>query len=208
MARKYEQKLRAAQHASTRQRIIEATVALHEAIGGEATTVAAIAERAGVGRLTVYRHFPDERALLTACTGHYLALNPPPDPATWTGIDDREARLHTALTAAYAYYAKTRAMLARAEQESPTNSILAELMAPFATFWVQVRDDLAREWADGPEPSPVLVAAIGHALAFSTWRSLVTDQGLTNEQAVALMLALVCRGSIDHERREVRPRQQ
>jgi AcrR family transcriptional regulator len=192
VTRKYELKRRAERQSETRRRIVEAAVALHEAIGGEATTIAAIAERAGVGRLTVYRHFPDERALLSACTGHYLALHPPPDPAAWTGIAEPAVRLRAALGAAYAYYRGTQGMLARAEQEAPTNPVLADLMAPFGAFWDGVRDGLAAGW-DGAGPSrPLLVAAIGHALAFSTWRSLTQAQGLDDEQAADLMVALVC----------------
>ena len=42
---------------------------------------------------------------------------------------------------------------------------------------------------------PVLVdrarAAVGHALAYTTWRSLTREQELTDDQAVALMCALV-----------------
>lgn len=37
---------------------------------------------------------------------------------------------------------------------------------------------------------PVL-AAIGHALAFSTWRSLAREQGLADPAAVSLMACLV-----------------
>jgi AcrR family transcriptional regulator len=191
MTRKYEMKRRAEQQADTRQRIVEATVELHEAIGGEATTIAAIAERAGVGRLTVYRHFPDERALLTACTGHYLSLNPPPDPATWAGIADPVVQLRAALSAAYDFYRRTQGMLARAEQDAPTNPVLAELMAPFAAFWDYVRDGLARAWSDADPPDRLLAAAIGHALAFTTWRSLTQEQGLDDNQAADLMSVLV-----------------
>ena len=190
MTRKYELKRRAERQEETRRRIVETTVALHEAIGGEATTISAIADRAGVGRLTVYRHFPDERALLSACTGHYLALNPPPDPAAWAGLGDPATRFRTAVGEAYAFYRRTQGMLARAAQEAPTNPILAELMAPFAAYWEDVRDDLARGWDGAGAPDPLRVAAIGHALAFSTWRSLVQEQGLEDGQAADLMLAL------------------
>ena len=81
MTRKYELKRRAERQEQTRRRIVEATVGLHESVGPARTTVSAVAERAGVQRLTVYRHFPDERALLAACSGHWIASNPTPDPA-------------------------------------------------------------------------------------------------------------------------------
>ena len=54
MARKYEMKRRAERQEETRQRITEATVELHEALGPAKTTISAIAEKAGVQRLTVY----------------------------------------------------------------------------------------------------------------------------------------------------------
>jgi AcrR family transcriptional regulator len=191
VTRTYKQKKRANQQAETRLRIVEATVELHEAIGGEATTITAIAERAGVGRLTVYRHFPDERALLTACTGHYLTLNPPPDPTSWAGISDPAHRLRAALSELYAYYRRTQGVMARAEQEMPTNPILAELMAPFGAYLDGMRGDLLRNRAGAGTPDPMLVAAIGHALAFSTWHSLVHAEGLADDQVIDLMVALI-----------------
>src|SRR3954471_13367190 len=147
VARKYELKRRAAHQEETRRRIVEAAVALHEEVGGVEATVTAIADRAGVGRLTVYRHFPDERALLTACTSHYFAANPPPDPAPWAGIADPETRLQTALGELYAFYGRTAGMLARAEQEAPANPVLADLLSPFAAYLNGIRDLLARGWA-------------------------------------------------------------
>ena len=76
---------RAEQVDRTRQRIVEATVELHGSVGPAATTIAAIAEAAGVTRLTVYRHFPDEDALFAARSAHWLARQQLPDPAAWPG---------------------------------------------------------------------------------------------------------------------------
>lgn len=187
MARKYELKQRAKSEEETRLRIVEAAVHLHESIGDAATTISAIAERAGVGRVTVYRHFPDERALLTACTGHYLGANPLPDPTPWSGIADPDRRLEVALTELYAYYRRTEGMLARGEQDAAANPILAELMAPLDEYRAGIRDLLARDRPD----DPLVVATIGHALAFGTWRSLTRTQGLDDAQAVSVMRALV-----------------
>ena len=103
MARKYELKQRAESLAATRERIVEATVALHDSLGPARTTISAIAERAGVQRLTVYRHFPDERSLFEACSGHWTAQNPAPDPSTWAAVDDPEERLGIALAEIYAF---------------------------------------------------------------------------------------------------------
>src|SRR5215831_560871 len=81
--RKYELKQRAAEMADTRRRITEAAVELHGTVGPVRTTVSAIAERAGVQRHTVYRHFPTEDDLYLACSSHFAALNPAPDPESW-----------------------------------------------------------------------------------------------------------------------------
>lgn len=198
MVRKYQLKQRAETQDETRRRIVEAAVALHESIGDAATTISAIAERAGVGRVTVYRHFPDERALLTACTGHYFADHPPPNPAPWAEIEDPDTRLRAGLSELYAYYQRTEAMLARAEQDAPANPILAELLAPFAAYQAGMREILAVGWPATDAGRPMVRAAVGHALAFSTWRSLAREQGLDTEQAVALMRSLVrCAGSIE-----------
>src|SRR4051812_23166765 len=96
-ARKYELKKRAERQDETRQRIVEAAVALHEQLGPASTPISAIAERAGVGRPTVYRHFPDERSLFTACTGHYMAQHQLPDITAWRQIAEPEERVRFAL---------------------------------------------------------------------------------------------------------------
>ena len=62
-SRKYELKARAEKQADTRRRIVEATSELHEEVGPARTTVAEIARRAGVQRLTVYNNFPNETEL-------------------------------------------------------------------------------------------------------------------------------------------------
>ncbi len=110
MTRTYQLKRRAHQQDETRQRIVEAAVHLHETLGPARTSITAIAEQAGVERLTVYRHFPDEQTLFTACTSHYLAANPLPEPADWMQIADPETRLVVALTEIYAYYQRTERM--------------------------------------------------------------------------------------------------
>src|SRR3954447_19505314 len=95
--RSYELKERARKQAETRRRIVEATVALHQEVGPARTTVAEIARRAGVQRLTVYNHFPDEHKLFGACSAHWIAGHPPPDPGAWAAIADPRERLRTAL---------------------------------------------------------------------------------------------------------------
>ena len=98
---------------------MEATVALHRELGPARTTISAIAERAGVQRLTVYRHFPDERALYQACGGHWNVAHPRPDTAPWLAIEDPAERLQLALGEIYAYFRATEDMTANIRARSP-----------------------------------------------------------------------------------------
>jgi AcrR family transcriptional regulator len=182
MARKYELKARAETQAQTRRRITEATVDLHRTVGPARTTISAIAERAGVQRLTVYRHFPTEEELFAACGAHWLAGSPPPDPAAWTGIEDRRERLRTALEAIYGWYRANEGMLGNTERDATLLPALAQAADPSA-YLEPVRAGLA------PSGDRVERAAVGHALAFSTWRSLARE-GLTDAEAAALMAGL------------------
>ncbi len=191
MTRKYEMRRRAEHQAETRRRIVAATVELHEAVGVARTTISDIAERAGVERATVYRHFPDEQALFTACTGHYLAQHPPPDPDPWREIADPAARLQTALAEIYAYHRRTERMVDRAERDLPDVPALQAVLAPYVAYWADIRDILAAGWPGAEERRALVTAVVGHAIAFSTWRSLVREQGLDETQAVAVMVALV-----------------
>lgn len=193
MARKYELKRRAERQEETRRRIVEATVALHEELGPARTTISAIAERAGVERLTVYRHFPDERSLFDACGGRFSERTPKPDPAPWARIADPAARLRVALAEIYAYFRRAESMLVHVQRDAPQLPALQEVLVPVHQHWEQVRAVLAAGW-EASDQDQLLRAALGHALEFQTWRSLVRQHGLTDAQAVSLMVRLVvCR---------------
>ena len=191
MARKYDMKRRAKRQEETRQQITEATVELHEALGPAKTTISAIAERAGVQRLTVYRHFPDERALLSACSSHYVAANPPPDPEPWTRIPDPEERLRTALAETYAYHRRTEPMMTKVLRDAQVHAPTFEVTVPYLQHWDRARYTLASGWGAEDQRLKTLLAALGHALDFQTWRSLVHEQSLTDEQAIGLMVGMV-----------------
>ncbi|GAA3020965.1 hypothetical protein GCM10020229_35240 [Kitasatospora albolonga] len=171
----------------TRQRIVEAAVHLHGTAGPAATSIAAIAERAGVTRLTVYRHFPDDTALFTACSAHWLARQTLPDPDGWARIADPVERLAVGLADLYRHYREGEAMLAlvHRDQHVVPPAVRDLRLGAFRRYV----DTLADAW---PRPhDPVRTAVIGHAAAFTTWHSLCRDQQLTNEQAVDVMTALV-----------------
>ena len=173
---------------ATRARIVAAALALHAAAGDLGTTVTEIARRAGVSRLTVYRHFPDEASLLVAAIADYLGRHPAPEPGSLRPIRDPHARLETGLRAAYAWFAATEALVGRAEADASTNPALESALEPLRVRWAELRTTIDEAW---PRRSFLRRATIGHAVAFSTWRSLCRDQGLTEHQAIALMLATV-----------------
>src|ERR1041384_6326386 len=110
MARKYELKRRAEQQEQTRRRIVEAAIELHRTKGPARTTLSDVARLAGVQRHTLYRHFPDERALGLACSGLHFETNPPPDPEPWRVIDDPAERLRRGLAETYDWYAGSEDM--------------------------------------------------------------------------------------------------
>jgi AcrR family transcriptional regulator len=174
----------------TRRRIVQATRSLHEEVGPAATTISAIAQRAGVQRLTVYRHFPDDRALLAACSLDWSRDHPVPDPAGWAPIADPVRRLRTALTAHYAFFRDASPMLERVLHDEGRVPELAEVMSPWREHQREIAGGLSAGWNLDGERQRLLRAAVRHALDFHTWRSLV-GKGLDDADAVELMTALV-----------------
>src|SRR4051812_4658093 len=140
--RPYRMTRRAELEDQTRRRITESTVALHEELGPARTSISAVAERAGVRRSTVYRHFPDEEALFAACSSHWRAANPPPDPRTWAPIEDPAARAETALRELYAFYGRTENMYARLLRDEPLVPIVQRLLGDFHGYLRAVQDSL------------------------------------------------------------------
>ena len=187
--RPYRMNERARSQEETRQKIVEATMHLHEEIGPRATTISAIAERAGVQRLTVYRHFADETAVFQACTAHWLSLNPPPDSQLWSVIEDPEARLRTGLGAMYRYYAATRGMWAASHRDVADVPALQGPMAEFAAFVGSVAQGLAEAFG-GPDDAGRVHATVRHALVYPTWADL-EERGLDDEGKVELVLSWV-----------------
>jgi AcrR family transcriptional regulator len=188
--RPYRKKRRAESEEQTRLRITESTVELHGTIGPARTSISAVAARAGVRRSTVYRHFPDEAALFAACSAHWMAANPRPDPAAWAAIRDPEQRLGTALRELYAYYQATEPMMANLHRDEATTPLVKQRFAGFHGYLSSARDVLMQGRRLRGSARRQTQAAIGHALAFATWRSLTLEQGLTGHQAADLMCRL------------------
>jgi AcrR family transcriptional regulator len=186
MTRIYTKTKRAEREAETRQRIVEATLALHGEVGPAQTTISMIAERAGVQRHTVYAHFPDEQALLMACSGLHLELDPPPEPADWEAVNDPAVRLTKALSALYAWYGRNRELMGRvlrdAEHHAATHHTVVTRFGPRLQA-------ISESLASGLDARGT--AALQLAMSFYTWRTLVMEAGMTPEAAVELMVGSV-----------------
>ena len=191
MTRTYQKKKRAEREAETRRRIVEATVALHTSVGPARTTISAIADKAGVQRHTVYSHFPEEDALFVACTRHWALLHPFPPAEAWEAAADPLERLALALRDVWAWYADVESDLELFFRDAGLVPAVGADMSRYAEHLTTVADRLAADLGG----SSTVRAAVGHALAFETWRSLVRREGLTTAGAVDAMLALVERMS-------------
>src|SRR5918999_702579 len=176
--RPYRKRARARQEERTRLAITEAAVELHRTVGPARTTVKEIAERAGVGRMTVYNHFGSDAELLEACSAHYMAGHPPPDPGALDAVTDPDERLRLALGSPYAWYRETADM---------TGNALLEATADGACAGRGLR---------GARRGRVRAAALV-ALDFATWQTL-TRVGLDDSAAAELAARFVAAAQAEH----------
>jgi len=193
--RKYELKQRAERVEETRRRITEATVELHRTVGPAATQISEIARRAGVQRVTVYNHFPDESALFTACSGHWRALHPTPDPAAWLATADTGERLRLGLRELYAWYRETEPMTANILRDAE----IVPAMRPFVeqglgTYLETVRRTLGEPIRARGRRRARVDAALHAAVDFHLWRSLAALGDTDAADLAAGMVELAAAG--------------
>jgi AcrR family transcriptional regulator len=188
--RKYELKKRAEGMAETHRRITEAAIELHGTVGPSRTTLSAVAERAGVERRTLYRHFPNEAELFEACSSHYFAANPWPDLGSWRAIRDPQQRLERALGELYAYYERTEPMLTNVLRDAELLDFARDAVAPLHAYLEEAAEILTIGRPARGRRRQLLRGALRHALAFSTWHSLRAN-GIGRSDAAKLSAALV-----------------
>lgn len=184
--RTYEKRRRAETERATRRRITEATVELHRTVGPARTTISAVAQRAGVQRATVYRHFPQDADLFAACSAHWIEQHPYPAPAPWAAIADPQARVQAALGELYAYYRTVEPMLANVTRDAQLLPALRTAMAGAGRWFAAVEDILAAGW-DGD--ATARRAALALALDFATWQRLTAR--LSDADAAQLMTRMI-----------------
>lgn len=195
--RTYRMRRRAEQVDQTRERITEATVRLHTSVGPAHTSIAAVAEEAGVTRLTVYRHFADLDALFVACRAHWVAQNPQPDPNGWLAIPDLEGRGRRAFGELYAWYRDHAGELYPIYRDAASMPLSAQQATAAGNR--QLADALVAGHVGSvsDRDGRLLRAVAGHLLDFWTWRSLVVQQGLDDGAAVTTAVRLLCTMTAD-----------
>lgn len=191
VARPYKQRARAESKSETRRRIVESAVALHLERGPARTSVNAIAERAGVNRVTVYRHFPDARSLLEACSAHAHRMNPPPDLDAWRRVEDPRERVEAALPQLYDYFRRTEAGWANVLRDAEVAPLVKEMVEQRRlTYLRDARDVLLADWPAKRGRRPLLRAVLGLAVDFRTWQTLARREEVDDRTAAALMVRL------------------
>ncbi len=187
--RTYTKTRRAELEHQTRAQITQAAMELHGSVGPAKTTISAIAQQAGVQRATVYRHFPDQESIFAACSAHWTAQNPRPDPTRWAAVDEPQARLVRGLGELYAWYERNQQMIELLARDAPMMPSMHAQYRAFASYREAVTDALCRGRSERGAQRRRVRAAIAHAVTFGTWRSL-TQHGLTNSEAIELMTRL------------------
>src|ERR1700761_5639409 len=186
MARTYTLKQRATQRDEMRRRIVDAAVVLKQTRTAGDISMAEVAEQAGVGRVTVYRHFRDMDALKQACSRRFFTQNPPPDPSRWAAIANPQARLRAGLAEAHAYHRQTERMMARINGDEADEGV----RDPSRRLWRAGGGVLAAPFGLTGEAALRLRAAVDLGLSFEAWRLLVREEGLSGEQALDLVLRM------------------
>ena len=158
---------------------------LHGTVGPAATSIAGIAERAGVTRLTVYRHFADDAALFEACSAHWLSRQTLPDPTLWEQISDPENRLRTGLVDLYRFFRAGSDMLYHIYRD-------IDVIPEARRRAIQARDThfgdvLAEPFSGTPARRRRIRAIVGHAASFWTWWSLCREHDMSDRDAIDAM---------------------
>jgi AcrR family transcriptional regulator len=189
--RPYRMTRRAELEDATRRRITDSAETLHAELGPARTSISAIAKLAGVRRSTIYRHFPDELSLFSACTAHWMADHPFPALDDWAAIEDPDARLRCALQELYAYYRSTQDMMSNVLRDETVSPTVARMLGGYRAYLAAACDALMKGRRSRGGARRRITAAVGHALAFHTWRSLAIEQGLDDTEAADLIYRLV-----------------
>jgi AcrR family transcriptional regulator len=179
--RKYSMGKRRAAVEETRQRILEATLALHSEKGIFGTSWQDIARRADVSVGTVYKHFPSLDELVPACGELMYAITRPPSledtPEIFAGAGSLEERLERLISELFDFYERGAPYIETDFQERQL-----PMVQEWETHMRATIAELAREALQPVGPDERTVQAVSALLDFSTFKSFL-DRGIQKEQA-------------------------
>jgi AcrR family transcriptional regulator len=143
MTRTYNLGRRAETAAETRQRLVEATAALHGERGISGTSLKDIAERAGVSVGTAYHHFPTYLDAIRACGRHTMSSSPLPPATIFDGLESVDERLQLFVRELCAWYERNP-WLERIRVERSVYPPVEEAMTAFERGIEQLAKTAAR----------------------------------------------------------------
>ena len=197
MPRQYRMKKRAAARDETRERIVRATMALHDEQGVAMTSFADVAERAGVGPATVLRHFPTIGSLVMACGEHVAVemrpLSPADAPQIFGGLTTTRTRLERLVRELDAFYARgSLRLIAAANDRDRVPELDRFLLAVDSGIEALVREAVVDERAN-----ETLIGVLMSLSSVFVWQSMkCTDLTAADRQAVLVDLLVSAIASV------------
>lgn len=175
MKRKYISPHRAESAERTRQSIVEAAVKVH---GQGITTLAAVAEEAGVSLPTLNKYFPTREDLFAACTGHVATHLNYPSLDELAAIPDLRRRIDEVVAQAFRLHEETSGVTWTGYKLEDESAMLAKAVREYEVFISQMVDTFGLDDADTRKP---FVKAM---LSPLTYRALRLKNGLDFEDAI------------------------
>lgn len=182
MKRAYNSRRRAESAQNTRQAIVEAAVKLH---GEGVTTLAPIAEAAGVSLPTLTKYFPTREDLFAACTAHVAQRLEYPSPETLCAITNLGERLRRVVYEVYRLHEETFGQIWTGYKLEDESSNLANALVEYEGLVATLADTLPYDYsAEHRDTTSRFVRA---ALSPLTYRALRAKNGLSFDEAVTNM---------------------
>jgi AcrR family transcriptional regulator len=189
MAREYKMVKRQEKVEETRRRIAKATYELHSTIGPALTTIALVADQAGLPRQTVYRNVESQLALFRSCIAFGLEMHPMPDPKQWLSIADPQERLNVGLSQLYQWFEATEAVMTNSVRDRGVVQEAEEAMRPVGEVFQGIHEMLS-QGLEAPQVFPLLSLAMD----FATWKKLHREHGMASRAIVEMWSDLIrCR---------------
>lgn len=186
MPRSYRLGERELQMQATRERIVEAAIALYTEQGISATTLRQVQVRADVAPGTLRNHFPDRDHLERALVERLTSEAPLPDPSLLDGAGSLRERLERLIGATGAFLDQANRLYRMWLREPMLTPAWTEAGARYGAHWAELWRLTLGPLADDEEALAV-VRAISQPSFFDAMR----DGLRTTEQASALVAEVV-----------------